>query len=143
MEIKPNKAMSPEEYRKTEDYKERAYSYTYRRMVDDLRGNPIVYDGHPYCSTRKLHKKLERDFGSVKRIISKNLWRFKNFTGTVELGVYYPDGKNVKSVWLKVGKLKLAIWAEDKFDIREVPDASLLNFFITEWDNIQQDAKTA
>jgi hypothetical protein len=143
MEIKPNKAMSPEEYIKTDDYKERAYSYINRRAVDDLSKSPIVYDGKPYCSSRKLYKKLERDFGSIKRLVSKNLWKFKNFTGKVELGVHYPDKRNVESVWLRIGSMKIAIYLCDKpgADLRAIDSDLLLEYLLNEWEEKLNNAK--
>jgi len=132
-EITPNKAMSPKEYAMTQDYKERAYSYNYRRCIDDLKNNPIEFMGNVYCSSNKLGRKLEREFGKIKRLISRNIWQFEGFTGKVELGVYYPDNKSVESVWLRVGKLKLAVWVKDKADLRKMPDDSLLIFFLGEW----------
>lgn len=135
-DITPKKAMSPKEYAKTQEYKERAYSYKYRRCIDDLKNKPIVFMGMPYCSSTKLAKKLEREFGTIKRLIAKNLWRFKNFTGKVELGVYYPDGQTVESVWLRVGKLKQTIWVKDKADLRTMSHDFLLASFVNEWNNL-------
>lgn len=132
-DITPNKAMTPKEYAQTREYKERAYSYNFRRSIDDLKQKPIVFMGNIYCSSGKLGRKLEREFGKIKRLISKNLWRFENFTGKVELGVYYPDGENVESVWIRIGKLKLSIWVENKADLRIVDQEDLLSFFLDEW----------
>jgi hypothetical protein len=128
--------ISPKEYKKTDDYKERAYSYVYRRDVDDLKENPINYNGHIYCSQRKLNKKLDADFGSIKKFLVKNLWQIEGLTGKVELGVYCRDFRNVESVWIKVGNnLKTAIWVKDSiFDFRDIKDEfMLLQYFKDKW----------
>lgn len=93
--------ISIKEYTNSDDYKERVYSYTNKRQVDDLAS--IVYKGNIYNSSRKLYKALERDYGKIKRIILRKLWQYELPDKLVKLGVLCDKQNYVTMAVLKVG----------------------------------------
>jgi len=129
----PKKIMSPYEFAKTEEYQRRAYSYKFKRSIDDLKNEPVTYNGNVYCSSYEIKKKLNADFKQIKSFLAKNSWRFEGANIKLELG-YLCTEREVTSVWMKLNdKTEIVIWVKDKADLREYDNATIASIFMNLW----------
>ncbi|GEM_PF-2009126 len=130
-----SKNISPEEFMQTDEYKRRAYSYQYKRSVDDLRNDPLTYEGKKYISTVKLQKQIEDDFVAIITPIRNDLWKMDGSPTIMRVAPTSIDGV-INKVWVNIGdKVEIVIWEKDKEDMRNKEQAFVTAVFNKLWDD--------
>lgn len=127
--------MSPDEFMQTDEYKRRAYSYQYKRAVDDLKQDPLTYEGKKYISTVKLHSQVKDDFVAIIVPLQSNLWKFEGSPKKLKFAPTSTKGI-VDAVWVNLNdEIEIAIWKKDQVDMRDFDEAMIAGIFMTAWKN--------
>ena len=119
------KPMSLHNFKKTDQYKN--WRDSFREVYkEDIKDNPIEYDGVVYTSAKRLQVRIERDFIRIKVLAMKNMWQIDSDVHTCIIGWLLKDSK-IESVWLKIDdKIQIVIWVDGKADLRKIVDDKLI-----------------
>lgn len=117
--------MSLHNFKKTDQYKN--WRDSFREIYkEDIKDNPIEYDGVLYTSAKRLQVKIERDFIRIKVLAMKNMWKIDSNIHACIIGWLLKDRK-IESVWLKIdNKIQIVIWVDGKADLRKIKEDKLI-----------------